>query len=103
MIPVYNTLKVGEYSQPVEFTDERGKKGVRIVYLKTRTDPHRENLKDDYNRIATRALEIKKDQAIEDWFRKKITTYYIRVDDEYKKCDGIDKWISGATHSLNEK
>ena len=24
-------LKVGEYSQPIEFTDDRGKKGVRIV------------------------------------------------------------------------
>ena len=28
-------LKVGEFSKPVAFTDDRGKKGVRIVYLKT--------------------------------------------------------------------
>ena len=37
MIPIYQKLKVGEYSQPTEFTDERGKKGIRIVYLKTQT------------------------------------------------------------------
>ena len=84
MIPIYQKLKVGEYSQPTEFTDERGKKGIRIVYLKTQTQPHRENLKDDYSKIASRALEEKKDQAIEDWFRKKITGYYIKIDDEYK-------------------
>ena len=82
MIPIYQKLKVGEYSQPTEFTDERGKKGIRIVYLKTQTQPHRENLKDDYSKIASRALEEKKDQAKEDWFRKKNTGYYNKIDDE---------------------
>ncbi|MEJ7675044.1 MAG: peptidylprolyl isomerase [Chitinophagaceae bacterium] len=38
-------LTVGEYSQPAEYVDERGKKGVRIIQLITRTEPHRENLK----------------------------------------------------------
>ena len=97
MIPIYQKLKVGEYSQPTEFTDERGKKGIRIVYLKTQTQPHRENLKDDYSKIASRALEEKKDQAIEDWFRKKITGYYIKIDDEYKNCDGMKKWLENSS------
>lgn len=97
MIPIYQKLKVGEYSQPTEFTDERGKKGIRIVYLKTQTQPHRENLKDDYSKIASRALEEKKDQAIEDWFRKKITGYYIEIDDEYKNCDGMKKWLENSS------
>jgi len=97
MIPIYQKLKVGEYSQPNEFTDERGKKGIRIVYLKTQTQPHRENLKDDYSKIANRALEEKKDQAIEDWFRKKITGYYIKIDDEYKNCDGMQKWLENSS------
>jgi len=97
MIPIYQKLKVGEYSQPTEFTDERGKKGIRIVYLKTQTQPHRENLKDYYSKIASRALEEKKDQAIEDWFRKKITGYYIKIDDEYKNCDGMKKWLENSS------
>jgi len=97
MIPIYQKLKVGEYSQPTEFTDERGKKGIRIVYLKTQTQPHRENLKDDYSKIASRALEEKKDQAIEDWFRKKITGYYIKIDDEYKNCEGMKKWLENSS------
>lgn len=86
-------LSVGEYAHPTEYTDERGKKGVRLVYLKTRTEPHRENLKDDYNRIAQRALEEKKNDVLEQWFNKKVITYYILVDDEYKSCPEMAKWL----------
>ena len=88
-------LKVGQYSHPVEYVDERGKKGVRILYLKTRTEPHRENLKDDYNRISQRALEEKKNEVLEQWFNKKVVTYYILIDDEYKSCPEMAKWLTG--------
>ena len=94
MVLMMKTLKVGQFSKPVEFTDERGKKGIRIVYLKSKTAPHRENLKDDYNRISQRALEEKKNDAIESWFNKKIPTYFIRVDAEYKSCEEMKKWLT---------
>ncbi len=94
MVAMMKNLKVGEYSQPVEFTDDRGKKGVRIVYLKTRTAPHRENLKDDYSKIAQRALEVKKEDGLEKWFNNKIKTYYIMIDDEYKDCKAMEKWVN---------
>ncbi len=93
MVPMLKDLKVGQYAHPVEFVDERGKKGVRIVYLKTRTEPHRENLKDDYNRVSLRALEEKKNNVLEQWFNKKVITYYILIDDEYKSCPEMAKWM----------
>lgn len=96
MVSMLGKLKVGEYSQPTEYVDERGKKAVRIIYLKTKTEPHRENLKDDYSKIASRALEEKKELALEDWFNKKIDTYYIMVDDEYKSCEVMQKWVNAA-------
>jgi len=96
MVAMLKDLKIGEYSQPVEFTDERGKKGVRIIYLKTQTAPHRENLQDDYSKIASRALEEKKESAIEKWFSKKISTYYIQIDEEYRSCNEIQKWVETA-------
>lgn len=102
MLPVYQKLKLGEFSQPTEFADERGKKGIRIVYLKTQTAPHRENLKDDYSKVAARALEEKKEQAIETWFRKRITTYYIKVDAEYLSCDGMKKWTENSAQAANK-
>ncbi len=91
-----NTLKPGEFSKPAVFTDERGKKGVRVVYLKTRSDPHRENLKDDYNKVSGRALEEKKYDAMERWFTTKIPTYYIMLDEDARSCDQLGKW---ATHA----
>jgi peptidyl-prolyl cis-trans isomerase SurA len=93
MVAMLKDLRVGQYSQPTEYMDDRGKKGVRVVYLKTRTEPHRENLKDDYNRISLRALEEKKNEALEQWFNKKVVTYYILVDNEYKSCPEMAKWL----------
>jgi peptidyl-prolyl cis-trans isomerase SurA len=96
MVAMLKDLRVGQYAHPTEYTDERGKKGVRLVYLKTRTEPHRENLKDDYNRIAQRALEEKKNDVLEQWFNKKVKTYYILVDDEFKSCPEMVKWMPAA-------
>ena len=96
LVAMLKNLKLGEYSQPVDYADERGKKGVRIIYLKTQTQPHRENLQDDYSKIAARALEQKKETAIESWFYKKINTYYIMIDDEYKNCDVMQKWVEAS-------
>ena len=89
-------LKVGEFSQPVEYNDERGKKGMRMVWLKSKSTPHRENLKDDYNKIAQRALEEKKETELEKWFSQKIKGYYITIDNEYKDCTVLKKWFQVA-------
>jgi len=96
LVLMLKNLKAGDYSKPQEFTDERGKKGIRIVYLKTRTQPHRENLKDDYDRVSQRALEEKKNEAIETWFTKKIPTYFIKIDPDYQGCEEMKKWMSTA-------
>ncbi len=100
MVIMLKDLRIGQYSQPIEFADESGKKGIRIVYLKTKTEPHRENLKDDYNRISQRALEDKKNEALDVWFNKKIPTYYILVDEEYKACPEMIKWTGAANTAV---
>ncbi len=99
MVANLKALKVGQYSQPIEYTDDRGKKGIRIIYLVQRTDPHRENLKDDYNRVSQRALEDKKNDALEKWFSQKIPTYYIMLDEEYRQCPEMAKWTRGTQSS----
>ncbi|HMO32900.1 MAG TPA: peptidylprolyl isomerase [Lacibacter sp.] len=96
VVVLLEQLRPGEYSQPAPFTDERGKKGVRIVYLISRTDPHRENLKDDYSKIAARALEEKKEQALEKWFLKNSKTFYVQIDEEYLSCEAVQA-ILGTT------
>ena len=85
-------LKPGEISKPSSYTDERGRRMVRIVYLKNRTQPHRENLKDDYNRVADRALEAKKHDALSKWFKNHLPSYFISIDDAYKDCNSLAEW-----------
>jgi peptidyl-prolyl cis-trans isomerase SurA len=97
VVKLLKDLKVGEYSQPTSFTDDRGKKGVHIIELISKSDPHRENLRDDYNRVSERALAEKKQAALEKWFKSKIPTYYILIDDEYKSCPNLHKWQTNAT------
>ncbi|MBX9782146.1 MAG: peptidylprolyl isomerase [Chitinophagaceae bacterium] len=89
IIPLLDSLKVGDYSKPIAFTDERGKKGVRMIYLISKTAPHRENLKDDYSKVAARALEEKKEKELEKWFMKKASTFFVQLNDEYNACPSI--------------
>jgi peptidyl-prolyl cis-trans isomerase SurA len=96
MVGAIKNLKPGEYSQPVAFTDERGKKAVRLVYLQTRTEPHRENLKDDYSKIAQRASEEKKNAILEKWFQTHIPNYYIVIDKQFSGCANVKEWASNA-------
>jgi peptidyl-prolyl cis-trans isomerase SurA len=93
LVTLLADMKVGEYSKPTPFADERNKRGVRIAYLKTRTEPHRENLKDDYDRVAARALEIKKNQILEKWFEKHIPSYYLLIDKDFNGCPTLSGWL----------
>jgi len=99
LVLMLDKMKVGEFSKPVSFFDEQQKAGVRIVYLKSRTEPHRENLKDDYNRIASRALEYKKQSALEKWFATKIPSYYIMMDEEFAGCTNLSMWWKYAVQA----
>lgn len=96
MVVALRDMKPGDYSPPQVYTDERGRKAVRILHLKRRTDPHRENLMDDYNRIAQRALEEKKNLAMEKWFREHIPTYYVSIDKDFVDCDTLVEWRKAA-------
>jgi len=100
MVMVLKDMKVGDYSRPVAYTDERGKKAVRIVYLQTRTEPHRENLKDDYSKVSARALEEKKNTVLQQWFTAHIPNYYVLIDKEFSGCESVQDWIA-QTASVN--
>lgn len=93
MVAAISKMKVGDYSQPVGFTGEQGKRGARIIYLKSRSEPHRMNLKDDYSKIAGFALEEKKSKALDKWMKAILPTYYIMVDNiAAAECPLIQKY-----------
>ena len=103
MVVMLKNLKVGEYSQPTEYADASGKKAVRIVLIKSESEPHRENLKDDYDKVAQRALEEKKNDALEEWFNKKIPTFYVNIDKKYQSCPELKNWMENQNSATVQK
>lgn len=86
-------LSVGEYSQPEIFRDpQTQKQECRIIYLKSRTAPHKLNLKEDYNLIQQQALAKKQNKFLFNWVREKSKNYYIHVAPEYQNCSELQGW-----------
>src|SRR5690554_4025830 len=63
-----DTLEVGEYSRPSQFTGPDGKTGYRFVFLKSRIPPHQANLEQDYAKLKEAAMDDKVNRIISEWF-----------------------------------
>lgn len=103
MVVLMKNLKPGDISAPQVYLDERSRKTVRLVNFKERTAPHKENLREDYNRVALRALEEKKTKELENWFKSHIPNYYIFIDPEYNGCVELKDWKKNAESIVSEK
>lgn len=86
-------LRVGEFSKPVLFRTPEGKQAYRIVMLKSRTEPHRANLKDDYQLIQNTALSDKQERTISNWIKKKRESTNVKILEQYKGCDFKHSWF----------
>lgn len=88
-------MKVGEYSEPHIFDHiYRSGRGIRILYLKNRIDPHMANLTDDYTKFQQLTKNKKAQQELEKFVYESAKTLYIRIDEEYSGCE-IYKLIFG--------
>lgn len=87
-------LKVGEISEPVLMQTADGKKAYRLLYLKSRSEPHRANLKDDYQRVQNIALTLKQTKVIDNWIKSKLKTTFVKIDQDYKTCNFKHEWFT---------
>jgi peptidyl-prolyl cis-trans isomerase SurA len=94
MVLILDSLQPGEYSQPQIFFTETHDKSCRIIFLKTRTAPHKANLKDDYSKIQDVALQQKKLTKLQEWVKQKLPTYYLKIDPAYQNCGVLKDWVS---------
>jgi len=81
-----DTMDIGTISRPMRFQQPDGSYAFRILYYKDKTPPHLANLEDDYQKIATAALNGKKNQRLNKWFLEAKDEIYIEVDPEYDDC-----------------
>jgi len=87
-------MEVEDLSEPYESTDTKAKVCYKLLYLKTRTEPHRANLKQDYLLLQELALQYKNNEVMEEWYEEKKESTYIRVDQSFKHCTHLDQQTS---------
>jgi peptidyl-prolyl cis-trans isomerase SurA len=91
LVALVTALPVGDISTPMEFMGNDGKPGYRILKLKNRIDPHRANLKEDYQRIMLLAAAARKRTGVKDWIRIRSKQTYIRLEPGFS-CDMGSEW-----------
>lgn len=96
MVALIKDVKPGDYTIPQIYTDERGQKKARLIFYKSRTNPHIENVKDDYSKLSQRLIEEKKQKKLETWFKEHLPYYYITIDSEFKDCKSLAEWLRYA-------
>lgn len=102
MATAITKMKVGDISEAQLFQNPQNYKlQVRLLYLRSKTEPHRENLKDDYNEIAQRALQIKQQEVLSQWIEKNIGKFYIKIDPSYDICPKVKEWTILSEKNLN--
>ena len=85
-------LQVGEISRPVAMLNEESKQTLNLYYLKSKSEPHKANLRDDYSTIMEWAMNKKRGDTINKWISEKIAKTYFRINDSYLNCKFKHTW-----------
>lgn len=91
-------LEVGKISEPIFFRTPDGKEGYKLIRLLNKSEPHRADLKTDYQIIQNVALQEKNSEATQKWIEDKLKTTYVRVNNEYFSCDFERGWIKKSQY-----
>jgi peptidyl-prolyl cis-trans isomerase SurA len=87
-------MEVNDLSEPFESTDHNHKVCYKMLYLKSRTEPHRANLKQDYLLLQEMALQLKNNEVMKEWYEEKKETTYIKVGAPFRHCTQLGQQIS---------
>lgn len=87
-------MKVGDISPPMVYRTDEGQSAMRIVWYKSKKEPHIANLTDDYEKIANIVLANKRNTALEKWFAKAQGDVFIRIEPEYSHCKVLSELAS---------
>ncbi len=90
-------LKIGELSGPSLYEEERsGKQAYRLIKLLSRSEPHKANLKQDYQLIQQMAKREKEQLEIDTWVKQKIASSFVIIDEDFDSCDFRFTWTNTA-------
>ena len=89
---VVEKLKENQLSSPAVIQMQDENKAYRILRLNKRTEQHKANLVDDFEKIKEYSINAKKQVTLEKWKSKTIARTYIKLSDELTKCELAKKW-----------
>lgn len=80
------SLEVAQISKPFESVNQDRQKVYKIIMLKSYTEGHVADMKEDYQRITNDALENKKEKVFRNWIIEKQKSTYIHIDPSFRNC-----------------
>jgi peptidyl-prolyl cis-trans isomerase SurA len=94
LVQTVSELAIGEISKTMEYQNYTDQKpAFRIIKLKNRIDPHKANMKDDYQKIQQMAMMDRNRKSLKEWIKKRSKLTYIKIDDEFKDCKFVNPWV----------
>jgi peptidyl-prolyl cis-trans isomerase SurA len=87
-----DTMKLNQVSKPIQMVTNENKTAYRLVLVKSRTEPHKANLKDDYQKIQEVVLSEKQNKIMSEWVEKKRKTTYVQLNDTMNNCEALKHW-----------
>lgn len=99
---IVQKLNAGEISKPYEVPNPDGSSSYRIVYLKTEIEPHKADLKLDYQKIQAYALEKKKTDELKAWAERYRKTAYVWIDDQFTECTSLNHWRNNPNQTKKQ-
>lgn len=93
MVFILDKMQVGEVSPVMQHVGSDAKQAWRIIQLKSRTEPHKANMKDDYIRLLNMATFERQKKSIAEWISKKSKSTYIKIENDYKDCKLEYNWV----------
>jgi peptidyl-prolyl cis-trans isomerase SurA len=92
---IITKMNVNEVSQPFESMDKETQLPVyKIIKVIKKTDSHKADLQNDYQKLAEMYLAQKKESVFNEWINKQQAETYIRIDATYANCNfNFNSWI----------
>ncbi len=88
-----DTIDPGEIAGPIESKERDGSVTLKLIQLKTISQPHKASLKTDFAKIKEIATQQKQFEVFQEWIDEKSKSTYISVLPPFKDCASIHKWI----------
>ena len=92
---ILTKMNLNEISEPFETIDMESQQSVyKIIKLIKKTDAHKADLQNDYQKLAEMYLVKKKEDVLQEWIAERQSQTYIRIDNTYANCNfEFDNWI----------